>query len=142
MSRAPGPRIAVVTRLEGPADLATLQLLLDLTTLINVRWLHAHPEAPELYASGVRYAREPRFSSDTACQEERFLTLPSLLLQGCGDCDDLAPALAAELTVRHQCPARAVPYPTSRGYHVVVIDAFGVLHDPSRVLGMGAPWPC
>lgn len=137
----PGPRVAIVTRLEGPRDVSTLQALLDFTTALNVAWLRAHPEAPDLYASGVAYAREPKGGPDTAGHEERFLTLPSLYIAGCGDCDDLAPALAAELVVRYGTPARAVPYQTARGYHVVTVDAAGNIYDPSRALGMGAKRP-
>ena len=130
-----GPRVAIVTRCDGPT---TLQELLDVTHAINVSWLQRHPEAPRLYESGIRYRREPRGGIDTAENEERFLTWPSLLVARVGDCDDLAPALSAELVVCDGIPARPLAVRVRRGYHVVVILPDGTILDPSRDLGMGA----
>lgn len=131
-----GPRVAIVTRLEGRGDLESLAFLLSCTQAINERWLSLHPEVPGLYSSGIVYRREPRGGRDTAENEERFLTWPSLLIERCGDCDDLAPAFAAELVVRHGIAAQAVPYPTARGFHVVVLCPDGTVFDPSADLGM------
>lgn len=127
-----GPRVAIVTRCDDPAD---LQELLDMTHWRNCQWLSRHPEAPRLYASGVYFRREPRGGRDTAENEERFLTWPSLLVAGCGDCDDLAPALSSELMVRDGIQARPVAVPAPGGWHVVVQTPTGQL-DPSARLGM------
>lgn len=130
-----GPRVAIVTRCDGPA---MLQQLLDLTHTINATWLAQHPECPGLYESGIRYRVEPRGGSDTAENEERFLTWPSLLVARVGDCDDLAPALSAELEVRRGIAARPLAIQVRRGWHVVVAMPDGSYIDPSRDLGMGA----
>ena len=131
-----GPRVSIVTRCDGPG---MLQELLDVTHAINVAWLQRHPEAPRLYDSGIRYRREPRGGIDTAENEERFLTWPSMLVARFGDCDDLAPALSAELEVRDGIPARPVAVRVRLGYHVLVLLPDGSTLDPSRQLGMGAP---
>lgn len=130
-----GPRVAIVTRCDDEND---LQDLLDMTHGRNVRWLRRHPETPRLYQSGIYFRREPRGGTDTAENEERFLTWPSLLVAGCGDCDDLAPALSAELEVRDGIQARPVWVRAPRGFHIVVQTPFGYL-DPSADLGMNTP---
>lgn len=131
-----GPRVAIVTRCDGPEN---LQELCDITHAINVAWLTRHPEAPRLYESGIRYRREPRGGRDTAENEERFLTWPCLLVEGVGDCDDLAPALSAELEVRDGIPARPLAVRVRNGWHVIVTLPDGSYIDPSRDLGMGGP---
>lgn len=131
-----GPRVAIVTRCDDDQD---LQFLCDLTHIRNVYWLSRHPECPALYESGIRYRREPRGGRDTAENEERFLTWPSLLVARVGDCDDLAPALSSELVVRCGIPARPLAVRVRNGSHIVVQLADGTILDPSRDLGMGEP---
>jgi hypothetical protein len=69
---------------------------------------------------------------------EHFDLAPEVLRRGWGDCDDLAPWLAAQL--RHEGEdARAVAIrsgPTR--YHAVVEREDGQILDPSRWAGMGA----
>lgn len=99
----------------------------------DVVWLTAHPEAPSLYESGVRYVEEPP-------REEWFADVPTVLKRGYGDCDDLASWRAAELIVRHGVEAsvftqRQVDRDGSTLYHVLVQSPLGV-EDPSSALGM------
>jgi len=115
----------------GPRRGQSLGALLRTVHDLNVQWLRAHPEAPALYASGVRYRREPREI------REDFATLPVVLARGCGDCDDLAPALSAELVVRHGVDARPVVRAIRPGlWHCLVELPSGRVLDPSRRLGM------
>lgn len=78
----------------------------------------------------VRYRREPRGS-------EQWRTRGRVLLEGYGDCEDLAAALAAELRVAGH-PARAIVRRArgAPGYHAVV-RLRGRELDPSAWLGMG-----
>lgn len=126
-------RVAIVTRWSG--DIDTLAYLLAITYALNLAYLQANPDTVPLYASGVRYRREKRTADPNATLEE-FVTIPELYAAGYGDCDDIAPAYAAELTARG-IPARPVPVRTRIGYHVLVETPFG-REDPCRALGMGS----
>lgn len=119
------------------------------------------PLIPPLYSAGIRYKEEPK-----DWDIEHFDTIPVLYKPRrdgklWGDCDDLAPALAAELIVSGQDKRAGVavrwlknPPGGRRLYHVLVRrknvprsridghrflsdDRGGVLEDPCRVLGMG-----
>jgi hypothetical protein len=115
----------------GPRRAQSLQALLDVVHTLNCQWLRAHPHAPNLYASGTVYRREP------VELREDFATLPVVLARGWGDCDDLAPALSAELVVRRGIAARPVVLSIRPGlWHCVVRLPSGRLLDPSRALGM------
>jgi hypothetical protein len=115
----------------GPRRAQSLGALLETVCRLNETWLRANPRAPRLYDSGVRYAREPRE------MREDFATYPVVLSRGWGDCDDLAPALAAELRVRDRIPARPVIFAVRPGlWHCVVRLPSGRTLDPSRELGM------
>lgn len=108
--------------------------LTEALTRMDVEHLRAQPHAPLLYASGVRYAREPAGA-------ERWATSPLVLARGVGDCEDLACWRAAELRLRGDHAARVVSTaqqlsPTRRLYHVLVRHGDGRLEDPSRQLGM------
>lgn len=90
-------------------------------------WRRSGKEVPELYASGVRYKRQP---------PERFLTFPRILERGEGDCDQLCCYRAAELQ-ELGIDARAVPRRVRDGLmHVVVRWPNGRFEDPSKRLGM------
>jgi hypothetical protein len=113
---------------------ATLSLMLDFLTELDVLYLRAHPETPRVYQSGVRYMEEPP-------GQERFQDIPTSIAYKSADCEDLACWLAAERRVRDGKNARAiwVPYPRQDGstlFHIVVKHADGSTEDPSRVLGM------
>lgn len=126
-------RVRVV---DGWADSPrALGALLLAVYALDIAYLLDHPNTPSLYASGVRYAPEP----DEI--REDWATIPVILARGWGDCDDLAPWRAAELTVREGL--RAVPQ-LVRGtrpnqYHVVVRVSDGRWEDPSARLGMEVP---
>lgn len=116
----------------SPLDEASLTAALVGLTAYNAEWLRAHPSAPSLYASGVRYKREDKGRED-------WQTLPELLARGHGDCEDLAAALAAELQVSGEDPdAAAVATHVREGlWHIRVLRGDGTTEDPSAVLGMG-----
>lgn len=108
-----------------------LRLCLALLTTANVQALKTG-KFPRLYASGVRYRRErPE-------ERESWRTIPVVLAEGHGDCEDLASWRAAELRVSGEDPqARPFIYRTRSGsYHVVVRRGDGEVEDPSRLLGM------
>ncbi len=81
----------------------------------------------------IRYeARDP---------EEHWRTWAEILRDGYGDCEDLVPAVVAELQAVG-IQARPVAYETDPGLWHVVAQVFGVegvdYIDPSREGGMGA----
>ena len=137
-------RVHLSTETDDPE---ILQQLLDWSFDLNLLYLLKHPHTPPLYASGVRYRREPR----AVLPFEQFATIPDVLRQGWGDCDDLAPWRAAELNLRG-IGARPVILDAShpryrdvagpgRLWHVVVArelpgEAEPVIEDPSARLGM------
>jgi len=122
---------------------------------IDLDYLLRNPDTPKLYQSGVRYQREPQ-------GQERWLSVPFVLQQRQGDCEDLASWLAAEIVadasragkfdlrqwlrrdaaLQQQLPARPTfrSGSTSGGanvYHVLTaVGAAGRTEDPSRRLGM------
>jgi len=110
-----------------------MKILLNALLDIDVAWLRATPTTPRIYASGVRYRPEPLGS-------ERWRDVPTVLMDGFGDCEDLACWRAAELRVRDGI--RATPAytwrrePGFRVYHVVVRLPDGRIDDPSARLGM------
>jgi hypothetical protein len=103
-------------------------------TALNRLILQAGPQIagkpfPPLYASGVRYQRQPG--------PERFLPIPLVMRRKHGDCDQLACWRAAELQ-EQGIKARAVPrFVAPRTMHVIVVWPDGSEEDPSKRLGMG-----
>lgn len=110
-----------------------LALALGLLTAIDAKqmqWRRAERRPlPLLYESGVRYAREARLGED-------WLSALEVLRLGRADCEDLSCYRAAELRVRYNEHAWAVPIRWDRGWHIVVRRADGTLEDPSVRLGM------
>lgn len=111
-----------------------LASLLEALTKINVGWLISNPQTPYLYESGVLYEHE-------VPGRENWQDVPTTLLNGVGDCEDLACWRAAEL--RAVAGINAKPFlKFTRGpdgmnlYHVVVQLPNGMYEDPSRSLGM------
>jgi len=120
--------VPITLRLRVPAARAYLDVVLEALVRCNVLWLDAHPATRPLYGAGVRYQRE-RLAED-------WLMIPELYAAGVGDCEDLGAARAAELRVFDGCPARAFAARSGqRSFHTLV-DACGVVEDPSRRLGM------
>ena len=118
----------------GPGRGQSIQALVDVVHGLNVSWLKAHPDAPRIYSGAVRYAVEPPHVRET------FATAPAALVQGWGDCDDLAPWRSAELVARDGVAARPLVREVRPGlWHVVVRHPDGRLEDPSRLLGMRGP---
>lgn len=117
-----------------------LDVLLEALVQTNEIWWRAHPEAPPLYRWGVNYQPEPRNTPET------WVGVGMIRRQRWGiDCDDWAPARAAELRVRMHEPARVIwtmrkvrgaDGQPRRIYHVLVERADGTIEDPSAVLGM------
>lgn len=110
-----------------------LTAMLEALVMADVAYLQVHPMTPPLYASGVRYQREP-------IEQEKWLSIGRVRAQGWGDCEDLAAWRAAELR-RAGVQAKAVfisrVMPSGmRIYHILVLHPSGVVEDPSRVLGM------
>lgn len=105
-----------------------LNALLECLTRINQLYLQYHPGTPELYHSGVRYARTKLWES-----------IPALYDRTYGDCKSLTAALVAQY--RHEGRKSKPVFrfkPRSHGtdYHILVLSEKG-WEDPSKVLGMG-----
>jgi hypothetical protein len=90
---------------------------------------------PSLYASGIRYDREPwtgRF--------EEFADAATMLRRGWGDCDDLAAYRVAELQEAGEAADVRIYWRRNRKgaltMHIQVRRANGDIEDPSRYLGL------
>lgn len=109
----------------------SLRALVRVVHDLNRQFLRHNPETPALYRSGVVYQREPRII------REEFATIPQVIAQGWGDCDDLAPWRSAELAEVHGVDAWPDVVSVRPGlFHIIVRRADGRTEDPSRVLGM------
>jgi hypothetical protein len=111
--------------------------------LMNIAWLKAHPETPDLYEAGIAYKPERRRESGGKATEygEEWQTIPWVIYRGYGDCEDLGAWRSAELRAKYRIEAS--PYIKIRrmpdGYwraHVVVRWPNGQIEDPSAKLGM------
>ena len=119
-------------RIEFPWSLAGVRIACAALTTLNRLWLRservAGVEAPSLYTSGVRYARQRG--------PERFQWIPRVRARRHGDCDQLACWRAAELQ-EAGIDARAVPKKIGPNLiHIVVEHPGGFIEDPSKRLGM------
>ena len=126
-------RVAIVAQ---ATTRASLEALLACLHSLDVLFLRTQLGVPPLYKSGVRYQAEPPLRG-----EERWLTIPEVIRQGTGDCDDLACWRAAEL-VASQLDEDARPEIVRAGphvWHVIVRRGDGSSEDPSAVLGMRVP---
>lgn len=104
--------------------------------LAQIRALRRTGERFDLYSAGIRYRREQRRGAFP--DVERFQTIRSMLKTRWADCDDLAPALAAQRILEGRTDARPlVVRSPGVGFHVVVryMDT-GEIEDPSARLGM------
>jgi len=135
----PELRVTFVLSMFGPAgdrEVAdeALGCMLRALTSVDADYLHAHPEVPLLYQSGVRYQEEPPGQED-------WQDVAACTRLGNGDCEDLACWRAAELVVR--CHVGAAPTFISRDranggrlFHIQDKYPDGRVEDPSRRLGM------
>ena len=136
---------------EGERLIPGLRDALESLTRTDMRYLMANPRTPALYCSGaacrvhpVRYQMEPPGA-------EHWASIPTVLAQGWGDCEDLACWRAAELRLNGHPRAYAFPIelgtapmvaggPSVRLIHILVNRDggcdFSQVEDPSTVLGM------
>lgn len=84
---------------------------------------------PPLYASGVRYQREPR-------GQEEWRDARDLLAIGAGDCEDLTAYRLAERWQAGDRGARAEVRGVGNMKHVYIRGGDGTVEDPSVTLGM------
>lgn len=91
---------------------------------------------PPLYASGVRYRREPRRSDGGRLED--WMTPHEVASQQTGDCEDLAVWRASELRILGE-RAFAKAFESTIGWHIKVVRGDGSVEDPSVKLGMRAP---
>ncbi|MCC7383921.1 MAG: hypothetical protein IT384_18910 [Deltaproteobacteria bacterium] len=117
----------------GPKETArVLVMLLRALVECNLDYLRKHPRTPHPYEAGIRYEREHG--------SEIWKSIPKILQDGGGDCEDLSAYLAAYLSFHGVKPVRlAVRWRAitnrSRLYHVLVKGPEGY-EDPSKKLGM------
>lgn len=117
---------------------AVLRLLLEALTAANVVYLQFHPNTPAIYKSGVRYSEELAESRKGPIPED-WKSIPYVIHDGEGDCEDLACWRAAELLMQGE---QAQPTFTHRLvgnkllYHILVRRQNGAIEDPSAKLGM------
>jgi hypothetical protein len=104
-----------------------LRRLLDLMVQLNLDYLRDHPDTPDLYRSGVVYAR--------TCWWE---PIPAFYERKKADCKSLAPARSA-FRIRAGYKSRPVFRYNAQGqlYHILCEDSELGFDDPSKVLGMG-----
>ena len=119
---------------DSVVDADVLGAALEATTRANERLLAAgHVQGIEdAIRDGVRWKAED-FDDG-----EHFDLAPEVMARGWGDCDDLAPWLAAEMRVTGYDPgARAFVHPTAPNrWHAMVLGSNGEVYDPSRWAGM------
>lgn len=130
----------VIPNLRAPLEALVVQ---------DVRYLRANPHAPPLYQSGVRWRMEG-VNTCTGRPAEHFATVPEVLRQGWGDCEDLAAWRAAELRLAGYSDAYAFAVRSGGMVHPmlgrvnlihILVSRDGscaprAIEDPSVVLGM------
>lgn len=114
----------------GEPSPALMAGLLEVLTEADVAYLRKHPRTPRLYASGVRFRREPP-------HEERWNDVPEVLRLRYGDCEDLAAWRCAEWRLAGVW-ARPLLRSGGRAHllHAVVLLPDGRIEDPSKRLGL------
>lgn len=111
-----------------------LNAALEASTLANERLLQMGeaPSIEDAIRQGVRWKPEP-FTDG-----EHFDLAPVAAARGWGDCDDLAPWLAADLRLRGDSGAHAFAKKTGPNrWHALVRAGNGEILDPSKWAGMG-----
>lgn len=109
-----------------------LETFFEAQTRANMVYLLAHPDTPDLYASGVVYRREGT--------PEVWKDIPTALKDGWDDCEGLASWLAAQMRVRkgkRGATVKLIRQGKRRYWHAIVEDVLtGKRYDPSKKLGM------
>lgn len=127
----PGPS-GQVSASEVDRSLRALSYMLDGMVQASADWILCHPDTPSLYDSHVLYRGET--------QSEIWQDIPTTLMLGYGDCEDLTIYRCADLRAREGVDA--MPHITGRRvgsrriYHATVEWPNGMIEDPSRALGM------
>ena len=125
----------------GPGDRIishrALHHLLEALVRIDIDYLRANPNTPEIYRSGIRYHQDILTNGD----DDDWQDIPTILRFGYGDCEDLACWRTAELIVRHNQAAEPLiiwkeDKDGSQLYHILVLRPDGQIEDPSKTLGM------
>jgi hypothetical protein len=109
-----------------------IMMLLRALVECNLDYLEEHPDTPHPYRVGIRYRREQG--------KERWKSIPKIIADGEGDCEDLAAYLAAYLAFHGARPVSLILrwrelVSGGRLFHVLVRGPRGY-EDPSRKLGM------
>ena len=122
-------RLAIPDRLISPE---AMEAALEATTLANQAAIEQGevPPITEAIRKGIRWKPEP-FTDG-----EHFDLAEQVMGRGWGDCDDLAPWLAAEMRA-HGVQAKPRVYQSGPGRWHVVVESEGEIIDPSRWAGMG-----
>jgi hypothetical protein len=118
---------------DGAVDDRTIGAALEAATVAN-SGLAARGQLPDMLKALQRKAF--RWQPERFADGEHFDLAPTVLSRGWGDCDDLAPWLAAQLRATGQ-DAKAIAYKSGPGrWHAVVELADGKILDPSQWAGM------
>lgn len=115
-------------RLNNPREFAKfIRLALTPIVVLNV-FARKAGRVPALYASGVRYKKEPEWP-------EKFRDAQNVYKSGYGDCAQLAAWRVADYIVQGKKAKIAVMFDRKRRiFHVVVRRHDGRIEDPSTVL--------
>lgn len=126
-------RIAVPEKHVSPA---ILNAALEATTLANEAMLESGEAEPITHA--IKAGRV-KWKPENFKDGEHFDLGDTVTKRGWGDCDDLAPAYAAELRATGRDPgARAVVRKSGPNmWHAVTQGSDGRIYDPSKAAGMG-----
>ena len=119
---------------QGAISAPVLNAALEASTLANERLLQMGeaPSIEDAIRAGVRWKPEP-FTDG-----EHFDLAPVAAARGWGDCDDLAPWLAADMRLRGDSGAHAFAKKTGPNrWHALVRAGNGEILDPSKWAGMG-----
>lgn len=101
---------------------------------LDCDYLRSNPETPFILNAGIHYRAE------SYNKPESWKTIPLVIQDRSGDCEDLACWLAAALTVQRNDLSKPIWRVKRRGnfslYHILVKDSKGRILDPSKALGM------